>query len=150
MATLVGKQAEFSDALKELCELDFDAVEAYKAAIERLENNSYKEKLKQFMQDHIRHTTELSQLLSQHQVKAPTGPGSKSLLAKGKVVLGGLVGDKTILAAMKTNEDDTNTAYERLNAHQGKWPESVQILARGLEDEKRHRAWIEEVLSKEK
>lgn len=47
---------------------------------------------------------------------------------------------------MKTNEDDTNTAYERLNAHPKKWPEAIQFLEKGLNDERRHRAWIESVI----
>ena len=33
-------------------------------------------------------------------------------------MLGGLIGDKAILVAMKTNEDDTNTAYERAVNHE--------------------------------
>ena len=42
MATLVGTQTKFVDALKELAELDHDAIEAYEAAINRLENEFYK------------------------------------------------------------------------------------------------------------
>lgn len=42
MATLVGTQKNFADALKALIELDYDAIEAYKAAIDRLENENYK------------------------------------------------------------------------------------------------------------
>ena len=37
----------------------------------------------------------------------------KALLTKGKVVIAGLMGDEAILQAMRTNEADTNTAYER-------------------------------------
>ncbi|MBS0184905.1 MAG: DUF2383 domain-containing protein [Proteobacteria bacterium] len=63
MATLVGTQTKFSDALKSLLELDYDAIEAYKAAIERLENQTYKDKLTEFQEDHERHVEELSALL---------------------------------------------------------------------------------------
>jgi hypothetical protein len=37
----------------------------------------------------------------------------KSILTKGKVVMAGLIGDKAIFEAMRMNEADTNTAYER-------------------------------------
>lgn len=147
MATLVGRQTEFSAALTELCKLDYDAIEAYAAAIERLKNNHYKKALKEFSNDHVRHTREISIILEKHNVKAPTAPSLKKLLTRGKVILASLLGDKAILKAMKTNEDDTNTAYERLNEHAGLWPDAKSILEKGLEDERRHRAWIEGALA---
>ncbi|KJV81801.1 hypothetical protein RHORCCE3_0998 [Rickettsia hoogstraalii str. RCCE3] len=36
MTTLVGIQNNFADAIKELIELDYDAIEAYKTAINRI------------------------------------------------------------------------------------------------------------------
>lgn len=147
MTTLVGTQKDFADALKELCELDYDAIEAYKTAIKRLDNPLYISKLTEFMGDHERHTDEISQLLAKHSVKIPEGPSMKKFLTQGKVVLADLMGDDTILKAMQSNEVDTNTAYERLNKHEGKWTDSVQILERGLADERRHKAWIDAQLS---
>ena len=63
MVTLVGIQTEFEDALKDLIELDYDAVEAYDAAINRLENQDFKEKLNIFKADHEWHIQELSSIL---------------------------------------------------------------------------------------
>ena len=144
MATLVGTQADFAKAVEELIELDYDAIEAYTAAINRLENPTYKSKMNEFKSDHQRHVAELSEMLRERGKTPPTGPSAgKQWLAKGKVILANLIGDKTILAAMKTNEDDTNTAYERMNHHRDKWPEANDILVRGLQDEQRHRTWIE-------
>ena len=37
----------------------------------------------------------------------------KAILTQGKVVLADMFGDSAILKAMKTNEDDTVTAYDR-------------------------------------
>jgi hypothetical protein len=68
------------------------------------------------------------------------------MLTQGKVVLGGLMGVKAILVALKTNEDDTNTAYERAVNHEGRHASAEEVLRRGLADERRHRAWIEEML----
>lgn len=145
MATLVGTQGNFERALKELVELDYDAVEAYEAAISRLENEEYKKTLRGFKDDHQRHIEEVSALLKKHDTEPPTGPDmSKQWLAKGKVVLANLVGNHAILTAMRSNEDDTNTAYERMNAHVEKWEDVGDILRRGLEDEKRHKAWFED------
>lgn len=147
MVTLVGTQTKFQDALYELCELDYDAVEAYDAAINRLKNEDYKAKLREFKKDHQQHIEYISSFLKEHQADFPEGPSTKSLLAQGKVVLGNLFGDKSILQAMLSNEIDTNTAYERLNAHPQKLIEAEFILSRGLADERKHKQWLETVLN---
>ena len=56
------------------------------------------------------------------------------------------MGDKAILQAMRTNEADTNTAYERAVAFHGLSTEMRQVLQRGLQDERRHCEWILEQL----
>ena len=48
---------------------------------------------------------------------------------------------------MRSNEIDTNTAYERMNEYEDKWPDSAVSLMRGLEDERRHKAWLESVIA---
>ncbi|MBN8827743.1 MAG: DUF2383 domain-containing protein [Sphingobacteriia bacterium] len=146
MVTLVGTQTEFLDAVKDLIELDYDAAEAYDAAINRLENNDYKEKLRQFKEDHDRHTRELTNLVQKHGEEAPDGPSGKQWLTKGKVVLADLMGDKAILMAMRSNEIDTNTAYDRLLDHEGMWDDAREIIKKGFEDEKHHKAWFDEIL----
>jgi hypothetical protein len=61
----------------------------------------------------LRHITELGDILSS-MGRTPLKEGDmKALLTKGKVVIAGLMGDAAILQAMRTNEADTNTAYER-------------------------------------
>lgn len=150
MTTAVGTQTKFEDALYELCELDYDAVEAYEAAINRLEKEDYKATLRDFKNDHQRHIEEIRKLLETHQAKIPEGPSLKGLLTQGKVVLGNLFGDNSILTAMLSNEMDTNKAYERLNTHTEKWMDAIDTLARGLEDERRHKEWLEMVIKRDK
>lgn len=148
MVTLVGTQANFEDVLKELIELDYDAVEAYEAAINKIESLEYKEKMRLFKADHERHIQDLSSLLKQHNVEPPIEASlGKQWLAKGKVVLANLLGDITILKAMVSNEIDTNTAYENVLSHDDIWSDSIEIIKKGLEDEKRHKAWLEDVTS---
>ncbi len=144
MTTLVGNQTNFEDALQELVELDFDAVEAYEAAIERLDSDSYKKKLNEFKLDHERHIKELNAVLRIHKIKTVDGPSAKKWLTKGKVVLANLMGDRTILAAMLSNELDTNKAYEKVNQHEGKWDDAVNVLKKGYADEQKHKKWLEE------
>ena len=70
----------------------------------------------------------------------------KSLLTQGKVVLANLFGDEAILGAMKSNEVDTNTAYERMNKYEDAPADIKGALKKGLEDEKRHAAWLQRPL----
>jgi rubrerythrin len=148
MTTMVGKQNDFMKALQELLELDYDAIEAYETAINRIEDSEFKSKLNDFKMDHQRHVTDISALLRSHNAKVPNGPDLKQWLTKGKVVLGGMIGDNAILTAMLTNEEDTNTAYSRMIAHPEIWKEATPIIENGLRDEKRHKNWLESVIKK--
>jgi rubrerythrin len=135
-----------NDLVQDLVQLDKAAIEAYSAAIERIENVEYKQQLTSFREDHVEHTRALGTWLRAHQEDAPQSGGLKETLTTGKVALAGLMGDKQILMAMKTNEDDTNTAYERAVNHR----EAGGIRAtfeKNLGDERRHRSWMESVLA---
>ncbi len=146
MATMVGTQKEIADLLNALIELDLDAVEAYEAAIERLQDPADKVRLGEFKQDHQRHVSELQPIVSEFGEKPAAVPDFKRVLTKGKVVLGSLLGDRAILVAMKTNEDDTNTAYDRAVDRDDLPTHISGVLMRNRADERRHRAYIEKRL----
>jgi uncharacterized protein (TIGR02284 family) len=147
MGTMVGSDKDIVSTLNDLAALDFDAIEAYEAAIKRLGDQRDKDQLRQFMGDHQRHTVELGSFVSKYGAQPVDKADIKMVLTKGKVVLAGLVGDKAILAAMKSNEDETNAAYEKALARQG-LPQAVRdLLNRNLGDERRHRQWIEQRLA---
>jgi uncharacterized protein (TIGR02284 family) len=147
MVTTVGTERGFINMLGDLMALDQDAIAAYEAAISRIDDSGFRRMLKEFKADHDRHVTELRDLIA-HLGGAPSaGAGLKSMLTQGKVAMGALLGDKAILKAMKSNENDTNTAYERALKHQDIETAAVAVLERGLADERRHRAWIEETLA---
>lgn len=141
-------EADVNKKLHDLIELDYDAIAAYKAAIERLEDTSYKSRLAEFMGDHERHVTELSRIIQKQGGTPPDSGDFKQVLTAGKVKIADTVGgDQAILKAMRTNETQTNTKYESMV--QEKFPAPVhELLERGLADERRHRAWIESALNK--
>lgn len=149
MVTKVGIQSEFSEALKDLLELDYDAIEAYEAAITRLDNQDYKENLRKFKEDHERHVKELSTLLGANGIEYPTTPSGKQWLTKGKVIIANIISDRAILMAMRDNENDTNTAYKRMCDRDDIWEDAKEILQRGKQDEHNHKEWLEKELSKE-
>lgn len=142
MATLVGKQSEPVKLLQSLVELDYDAIEAYEAAIERIDDTQIKSRLESFCEDHRRHVATLNPIIQRFGGDPILQGDIKRVLTKGKVVIGGLFGNRAVLMAMKTNEDDTNTAYERAVAQVGLGTDVHQILERHLADERRHREYI--------
>jgi rubrerythrin len=149
MATLVGLQTDLNSLVKNLIELDYDAIEAYDAAISRLTNQSHRAQLQEFRDDHERHVDELSRVLRDGGRTPPKGPDFKRLLTEGKVVLAGLVSDRAILYALKTNENDTNVAYERASRNEAVPPQIRALLRASLADERRHRSWLAQQLEGE-
>lgn len=148
MVTTVGTESTLDELLNDLIRLDHDAADAYQAAIDRLENASYRTTLGAFREDHLRHIEELSGHLRAMSREPPKAGDLKAILTKGKVVLASLAGDKAILQAMRTNEEDTNTAYERATKFKDAPPEVHATLERGREDERRHLDWIVETLDR--
>jgi uncharacterized protein (TIGR02284 family) len=144
MATTKGMENDVIELLTSLIELDYDAIEAYKAAIQRMDELSDRSQLASFLEDHQRHVTDLGEVVVELGGTPPAGGDMKQILTKGKVVLAGLAGDRVVLEAMKTNETDTNTAYERA-ANRADLPSNARIIIeKNLDDERRHKAWIEE------
>ena len=141
MATTVGNEDNINDLVKALLNLEQDAMEAYEEIVERLENKTYAEKVESFRQDHIRHIEELTQVASGLGDEKPDG-SMKSILTAGKVVLADIMGDEAILKAMKTNEDDTVTAYDRAVKNDCCTPALQAICEQALADERTHRDWM--------
>jgi rubrerythrin len=148
MVTIVGKEVTIQALLYDLVQLDYDAIAAYDAAIERLDQAEYKRPLTEFRADHARHTQNLAPFLQQMGSVVPNRGNAKALLTTGKVILGNLFGDRAILEAMRTNEDDTNTAYGRAVVHPEATPEIRAVLEQNLSDERRHCSWILDALGK--
>jgi uncharacterized protein (TIGR02284 family) len=147
MVTTVGNEDTLAKRLTNLIELDYDAIGAYESAVDRLDDTQSKERLAEFMADHQQHTENLGEHLRSMGEEVPSKGDAKGMLTKGKVVMADLMGDKAILQAMKTNEDDTNTAYEQALAHDDMSTDLKQVVQGNLEDERRHRQWIEQRIS---
>lgn len=147
MAILVGKQAEIMKLLGQLIALEDDALEAYDAAIDRVKGDLERDALVSFRADHRRHVGEMTALLIDLGGEVIRGGEFKRVLTKGKVVLGSMMGDRALLVAMKTNENDVCLVYERACARDD-LPIAVRdLLVRNLSDERRHHAWIAARLS---
>jgi uncharacterized protein (TIGR02284 family) len=148
MVTSVGTETRLVDLLNDLIQLDFDAAAAYRVAIDRMDSRSYAQQLSAFLADHERHTQNLSPFVIELGGEPARVGDLKMILTKGKVLIAGLVGDRAILQAMRTNEADTNTAYERAVERDDLTPEIRKALQGNLADERRHAGWIRETLER--
>ncbi|MCA1776820.1 MAG: ferritin-like domain-containing protein [Loktanella sp.] len=129
--------------MSNLLHLEHDAIAAYDSTIERLDDEENRQQIEVFRQDHLDHVKKLEQFAGRLGIDAPTGGDIKQMVTTGKVALAGLAGDEAIIKAMKTNEDDTVQAYEQAVANTHADAEMKPVFAKALEDEQRHRAWME-------
>lgn len=142
MVTMVGNESTLSGLVENLLLLEHDAIAAYEQTIQRLENPAFKQKIAEFKADHDRHVQELTQLASMVGAKAHQEGDAKQMLTTGKVALASIMGDAATLQAMRSNEEDTVTAYERASRHTEATPEARAIFERAHADELRHREWM--------
>jgi uncharacterized protein (TIGR02284 family) len=142
MATERGLERRLIHLLDHLIEVDFDAIEAYAAAIARLEQLADRDRLRDFMVEHQAHVRALSLLVRDLGARPPGGPDLKRLFTRGKVLLAGLVDERAVLFAMKRNEQASAAAYARAAAHSALPTHLREVIARHLTDESHHHAWF--------
>jgi rubrerythrin len=142
MVTMVGIESTLGGLVENLLLLEHDAIAAYEQTISRLENPGYKQQVAAFKADHDRHVQELTQLATAVGATPYQGGDVKQMLTTGKVALASLMGDSAILTAMRSNEEDTVTAYERASRHAEATPQARAMFERAHADELRHREWM--------
>lgn len=143
MVTMAGNESDIKDLIKNLLYLEHDAIAAYDSCIERLDDKTLSAKIAEFKQDHLHHVQVLTTMASELGIEAPTEGDMKQMLTTGKIALADIMGDSAILKGMKTNEDDTVTAYERATRHEDAIPASKAFFMQAHQDEEKHRAWME-------
>ena len=143
MATTVGTETEFTKLVTNLIYLERDAIAAYDSSIERLSDEGLRQQVARFKDDHLQHLDVLQEMAREAGADAPAEGDAKQMLTTGKIAMADLMGDGAILKAMRTNEEDTVSAYERASVHDDALPESRAFFEKALGDEIRHRDWME-------
>jgi rubrerythrin len=132
--------------LRELAQLDVDAIGTYDAAIARATDEAVKTKLTEFRLDHVRHLQDLNALvvkLGGEQVEQK--PDLKGTALKVMTQVTSMLGTDAALVAMAGNEGITNLSYEM--ALKTDWTgEERELIEKNREDERRHLNWIRETL----
>lgn len=140
------EQLKVEKLLKELMQLDFDAIQTYDQAIEKCDLESVRTALESFRADHERHLVNLTRLLADFGVQAETPTRDlKGAALEALTALRSLTGTKGALKAMRMNEKLTNKTYEE--ALEADLPQHArQLLVEHRADEARHLGYIERAL----
>ena len=129
-----------------LAQLDVDAYHAYGEAIKEISEPDVKKQLTDFRGQHKKHYDVLSSIIISLGEKPPEfSPDFKGYLIMGFTAIRSRSGTDGALKAMKTNEELTNRKYSEATT----WSYSddiMQNIRKFYEDEKRHLAYIEEML----
>lgn len=145
MATTVGTGSDLRTVIRNFLLLEHDAIAAYDATIERLQDPTYKAKIREFRGDHERHVRELTDLAGRHGAEAPAEGDMKEMLTTGKVKIAGMTGgDSSVLKAMSSNETDTVSAYSSGSENTIIPAEDRAIFERALSDERRHKTYMDQ------
>lgn len=141
------ERKDLTDKLNDLIQLDVDAVEAYDHAIKHVDYDDIRKRFIGFQEDHRAHIRNLSELVQKMGgTPAKPKPDLKGYLIEGFTALRSLIGTKSALEAMKTNEKLTNRKYEEAVGLD--FPEdAMKLLQANLSQEKRHLSYIEEILA---
>ena len=144
MVTTIGTGGDLRTLIQNFLILEHDAIAAYTATIERLEDPAHKARIAEFRGDHERHVRELTELASKRGASIPTEGDMKEMLTTGKVKIAELMGgDSALLQAMSSNEKDTISAYESGSKNTVIPAEDRPVFERGLADERRHKSYID-------
>ncbi len=133
------------EELNELIRFDHDAIGAYNAAINDIQEVAVRDPLLQFRGDHERHVVDLSAIVRRLGGKPVENPGLKGVVRKTMTKVAGLGGTELTLKAMRSNEEVLNKTYAHHLSFD--FPEDIkEVIRRNYTDEQRHLAWVESAL----
>lgn len=140
------KNQEIVTKLTKLIQLDIDAAEAYKQALQKIDHMAIHTSICQFREDHLRHIDNLSAAIQELGGKVPDYKQDlKGYLIEGFTALRSVTGTEGALKAMQGNEKLTNRVYGE--ATKLDLPTHImQLVQQNYSDEQRHLRYIEQVL----
>jgi len=134
--------AKVCDHLNKLIQLDYDAGQTYKLALEHVDDALVWSDLQSFLRDHEGHVMELTGIVRDlGGTPVEVHRDFKGVLLEGMTRLRSRTGTLGALRAMRTNERLTNRIYDRA-AEAYMPPIGQAIVMENLADERRHLAAI--------
>lgn len=137
---------ELIQRLNSLMQLDYDAVQAYEKAIDKIDVGAIANQLQAFQADHERHLVDLSMLIrSLGGEPIELERDVKGVLIEAMTAVRSALGTKQALKAMRSNEQLTNKTYQDA-LDEVLPPEVERVVLRNREDERLHLDYIERAI----
>ena len=140
-------EENFWDMTAKLCEINYELMDAYDAALTHLNTIEYHTLLNRFKDYCYGQVTLLNFLLKNNHKETINGASGQCYLNKGKVIINYLNCEKAILSALHNSEADVGNFYERTMICSDKVAEADEILAKGLAASTHHCQWLASRLS---
>jgi uncharacterized protein (TIGR02284 family) len=128
--------------LNQLIQLEFGAIAACKAAFAHVTDAEDRQRLGALLGEHRRHVDELTDVVRNLGGEPSCRGDLGQVIARGRAVLGALVGERALLEAMRGNEAHVEAAYENAVSRPGVPVDVLTLLERHLDEERRHGGWI--------
>lgn len=146
-STATAPTQDVLDGLNDLLQLDYDAISAYQAAIEKLDSAEYSQQISGFLRDHERHVRDLTDLIQQLGGTPANEPHATAPLKEGLQRLAAAGGDRGVLMAFRANEFQVRSKYDDYAAKANRWPaDAKRVVDRNALDEERHYRWVSQTL----
>src|SRR5579883_73844 len=150
MESKISSNETVINVLKDLTQLDIDAVFAYEQALENIHDQTIYNDIESFRKDHLRHIDDLSEMIRNYGGTPPERTRDfKGFIIEGFTALRSATGTRGALSAMETNEKTTNKNYKNALEENPNLPTDViALLQKNYGDEQRHLSYIQVTLQK--
>jgi uncharacterized protein (TIGR02284 family) len=126
--------------LNRLIQLDYDAIDACKAAVAQVTDPRDRQQLALALADHRAHADELA-VVVRNLGGDPASPGALRQ-SRRKIALDVTESERALLETLRRNEESARAAYQDATSQPGVPLDVLAALERNLADEHKHLAWL--------
>lgn len=134
------------DQLNHLLKVDHDAINSYEEAINGIDIEHVRSKLREFQSDHRMHVDKLTQAIRQMGGTPHDKSSIKGFFQKSMTAISARMGNEGAIRAMEANEKLVNGVYAK--AAKEPWPpDLLNLVQHNFDDEKRHLSFLQQCIT---
>jgi len=134
------------DQLNHLLKVDHDAINSYEEAINGIDIEHVRSKLREFQSDHRTHVDKLTQAIRQMGGQPHERSSVKGFFQKQMTAISARMGNEAAIRAMEANEKLVNQSYAK--AAKEPWPpDLLNLVQHNFDDEKRHLSFLQQCIT---
>ncbi len=134
------------ERLNDLIKLDLDAVGSYQEAIDEINIEAVRTKLREFQTDHRNHVVQLSGAVKALGGKPHERGSAKGFFLKQITAIRSKMGNEASIRAMQANETVMNSVYAK--AAKEDWtPDLRTMIEHNYRDEQKHLTYLQQCIT---